>query len=220
LAERHQPMAPLHPDTNSIDPYEVAYLHGGGREVLRLQLLDLVQRGHLHLDQRRYNRPSTRHRIHFAANPSRQHTLTGPEVALCCWFALPKDDKEIRTFHLREPVASACARHRRQLEGCGFIRTWSPWTMLPSLQVTKIGRSHLRQLREQFRTLRDWPGSARLGIADPALLAAVGVFGTGILSGTSYEAFARAVGVLPNGRDEAFVDPDVGTGASGISGAT
>ena len=98
---------------SATDPYEVAYLRGGDREVLRLHLFDLVQRGYLEIIENQ-KWLGTERRLARSRNAPPYEALTGIQQAIVSWFAAPLTAKEIRALHTREPVRSLCERLRAQ----------------------------------------------------------------------------------------------------------
>jgi uncharacterized protein (TIGR04222 family) len=213
------------------DPYEVAYLRGGGREVLRLHLFDLVQRGYLEIIEIE-KWLSTERRLARSRNAPPYEALSETQQAIVGWFDFPLTAKEIRTLHTREPVAAACELYRARLEakgelaylrdlqttvrwagiGAAVILVWAGWDLVGYVtaiaahvaaltlfrRLSRDGRDRLKTLEASFSHLKDRPRTAELDVADPALVMAVAIFGTAVLVGSPYDAFAAAAGPDPS----------------------
>jgi uncharacterized protein (TIGR04222 family) len=215
-----------------VDPYEIAYLRGGDREVLILHLFDLIQRGYLEVVETK-NWLSTDRQIAVTRIPPPYGSLNELDCALVSRFEMPKTAKDFSDLHRLEPLKSASALYRGWLEARGLVKR--PLTraehlalsvgifavsiaLAPAIGIfvafiafvaaniaanrffngrTQRGRDHLKELKSQFEFLKLRAKTARLDTADPSLVMAVAVFGTPVLAGSVYDAFAAAV--APNG---------------------
>jgi uncharacterized protein (TIGR04222 family) len=112
------------------DPYELAFLRAGGKEVLTLHLFDLVQRGHLAVvETRRWL--STMTRLARAPNPPAAPDLTELERALIGWFDSPLAAAGIFSRTWPEALKAACSGYRRRLEEIGLLRSKWPARAIP-----------------------------------------------------------------------------------------
>jgi uncharacterized protein (TIGR04222 family) len=111
------------------DPYAIAYLRGGEKAVLVLQLLDLVQRGYLEVAETR-KWLSTQRRLSIAQDHPPLETLTRSQQILVGCFSTPRGAGEILDLVLPESLQSACAGYEAEFERGGLITERSagrPW---------------------------------------------------------------------------------------------
>jgi uncharacterized protein (TIGR04222 family) len=263
----HLPDVPLTSDivpcaskqTNSemdiTDPYEIAYLRGGEKEVMKLLLFDLVERGYLDIRETS-NLIWTTQQLAISSRPPSLGNLSRSERQIVDWFVEPRNANEIFAMSLPQDLALACLeyhqRHQQSgwlaansiigstggqnvLVGLGIFLVWivctalvpAPLALLITIgaafllnhhllpqRLTSVGRQGVEQLKAQVGHLMDRPKTARLGVHDPALVTLVGIFGTEILGGSVYDAFAKTVSV-PDPGWEVSVD---GCGSCGGCG--
>ena len=187
-------------DLATINPDEIAYLRGSEKEVLGLRLFDLVQRGILTVVEDTVLL-IPRRRL-FLSGDVRRDSMTDFEATICGWFTSPRNGNEIRSFHWREPVVSACASCRLRLQADGLRKLPARWVLrlLGSLPLglassimasdlvsgpTSAGIAYVSSLRQRFASLEKLPTAARLGVVDPDLVIAVALFGPQFLPAAS-----------------------------------
>jgi uncharacterized protein (TIGR04222 family) len=227
-----------------LDPYEVAYLRGGSRELLKLHLFDLVQKGYLIVIEKKRWFGTDRSLVVPPDLPPRgDMTIIGQE--LLTWFTEPQTARNIFSQAFPEELKANCLRYRTHLRERGILTGWlvpenkfgkslpyfgsagfclliivilnaelnfpftsfalfacfvalgffgSPNWFFDVVRLSSNGNQYLKRLENQFSHLRDRLKTARLGVSEPEHLIAIAVFGTGILAGSPYDAFAESLG--------------------------
>jgi uncharacterized protein (TIGR04222 family) len=230
-----------------LDPYELAYLRGGSRELLKLLLFELIQKGYLVVIEKK-KWFHTDWRLVVAPDAPSLEELTGIGKELLAWFSELQTAKNIFNHTFPEELKTDCLRYRTNLLERGILTGWlvpeskfsKYWPYfgfagfgllifvnhigelnLPTfafiayiitlvffglvlswffdIRLTPIGNRYLKRLENQFDHLRDQLKTARLGVSEPEHLIVIAVFGTGILAGSSYDAFAESLGDSKSG---------------------
>ncbi len=102
---------------SAVDPYEIAYMRGGENEVIRLAILDLIQRGYLeHVEHARKPDEIIRAQDH----PDRRH-LNPVEDTVFAHFAVSSTANQIFQSTLSSSVKRLCNKYQIKLEQEKFI---------------------------------------------------------------------------------------------------
>ena len=113
---------PLGPVSVDDDPYEVAYLRGGGNELLRFAIFDLTRRGYLRIcDPPQKGKPPTSIVQTGLAGTA---NLTGFQREIVAWYAVPHTPPEL--FKSSLPAAAAAfgaSNFQPRLEAESFYST-------------------------------------------------------------------------------------------------
>jgi uncharacterized protein (TIGR04222 family) len=230
-----------------LDPFELAYLRGGSRELLKLYLFELIQKGYLIVTEKKRWFGTDRWLVVAPDLPPLKE-LTEIGHDLLSWFSNPQTASNIFSHAFPEGLKAYCARYRTNLLERGILTGWlvpenkfsNYWPYigfagfgllifanhggelnLPSfafvayivtmilfglvlswffdIRLTASGNQYLKRLENQFDHLRDQLKTARHGVSEPEHLIAIAVFGTGILAGSSYDAFAESLGDSKSG---------------------
>jgi len=97
-----------------IDPYEVAYLRGGSRELLKLRLFELMQKGCLIvIEEMRWF--ATDRLLSAATDLQNRSELDTADRHLLEFFRHPRTPKEIFNLTFPRELASVCTRIRQDL---------------------------------------------------------------------------------------------------------
>lgn len=107
-------------DIDITDPYEIAYLRGGEKEVLKLILFDLVEQGYLEIRETSKLIWTTRQLAISADHPPLER-LTKANRELMGWFAKPRGAAEIFQMPIPEGLASTCIEYQRRLRQSGLL---------------------------------------------------------------------------------------------------
>jgi uncharacterized protein (TIGR04222 family) len=105
------------------EPYELAFLRGGGREVLKLHLFALVQDGYLAVLETKKWLWTTRH-LALASDTPPLNALTQVERDLLNWFSTPQSAKEIFRHTFPESLRMECDDYREKLAKEGMLKGW------------------------------------------------------------------------------------------------
>jgi hypothetical protein len=210
-----RPLAPgVQVETIDItDPFETAYLREGEREVAKLVLFDLVERGYLEI-RTTNNLLWTTHRLISSPHHPALEKLSQAERELLDRFAEPRKASEILRLPLPAELVSACRDYKDRLTHKGFISASSDRNA-GKTRLTAAGKQELAQRKATFDHLRNYPKLARFHIHDPALLPLVGALGPDVLVGSVYDAFPRTIKVNSALTWEVSAD---GCGADGCGG--
>ena len=100
-----------------VDPYEIAYMRGGENEVIRLSILDLIQRGYL---QRIANAKKADEIVWAKDHPDRRH-LNPIEDTVFGHFAVSSTAAKIFQSTLSSSVKRQCNKYQIKLEQEKFI---------------------------------------------------------------------------------------------------
>ena len=103
-----------------IDPYRIAYLRGGAREVLNLRLFELMQMGYLVVHEYRcwYG---TRRRMGVAPDAPDLQKLPAPDRALLDDFRSPRSEAQIRRMRMPPELLMACSSYQKDLRRDGLV---------------------------------------------------------------------------------------------------
>jgi uncharacterized protein (TIGR04222 family) len=106
-----------------VNPYEIAYLRGGPREVLKLRLFELMEMGYLIVIEKK-GWIGTDRWLTMVPDAGGQQDLPTPDRDLLARFATPRTATEI--FHLSFPpeLETACHEFRQGLWQRGLLRGW------------------------------------------------------------------------------------------------
>jgi uncharacterized protein (TIGR04222 family) len=97
---------------SAVDPYEIAYMRGGENEVIRLAILDLIQRGYLQrIGHTRKSDEITKAKDH----PDRRH-LNSIEDTVFGHFAVPSTIDKVFQSSLSSSVKYECQKYQIKLE--------------------------------------------------------------------------------------------------------
>lgn len=103
-----------------VDPYEIAYLRGGTRELLKLRLFELVQRGYLIvIEKRRWY--GTKRCLAVAPDLQNWNEMTPPDQQLLTFFRTPRTSKEIFDPAFPQELEGACWQYRQELGQSGML---------------------------------------------------------------------------------------------------
>lgn len=105
---------------DTIDPFETAYLREGEREVTKLVLFDLVERGYLEI-RTTSNLLWSTHRLIISPHHPALEKLSQAQRELLDRFAEPRKASEILTMPLPAELATACRDYKDRLTHMGFI---------------------------------------------------------------------------------------------------
>ena len=97
-----------HSIPSQVDPYEIAYLRGGENEVIRVVILDLIQRGYL-------QREAGTERICRSGRPPDARHLTDLERTVFNWFQSARSPQDIFDGSLEAIVSLHCAAYLERL---------------------------------------------------------------------------------------------------------
>ena len=106
--------------TDVTDPFETAYLRDGEKEVAKLALFDLVERGYLEI-RTTNNFLWTTYRLVISPSHPPLQQLSQGERELLDRFAEPRKASEIFEMPLPSELASACRDYRDRLTNMGLI---------------------------------------------------------------------------------------------------
>src|SRR5262245_8096353 len=111
------------PVTDYPDPYELAYLRGGGREILKLRLFELMQMGYLIVIEKKGWFNTERWLAVAPDSPSRQD-LPRPDQYFLDFFETRRTAKEIYTLRFPPELESACRQYRQELWQRDLLTGW------------------------------------------------------------------------------------------------
>lgn len=94
------------------DPYEVAYLRGGGNEVTRAVIFSLIERGCLTVSD---EKDPKKQQIGRVPNPLRLDALSPLERRVFDWFSRPYKAQEVFQSNLPQEVEPHCAPYEARL---------------------------------------------------------------------------------------------------------
>src|SRR5215813_12395129 len=100
--------------TDPVDPYEVAYLRGGSRELLKLRLFELMQKGCLIVIERRRWYGADRW-LAVATDIQNREELPPADQRLLEFFGHRRTAQEIFNLAFPQELESACRRYRQEL---------------------------------------------------------------------------------------------------------
>ena len=111
---------PAEPD---IDPYRIAYLRGGAREILKLRLYELAQMGYLTVREQKcwYG---TIQWLAAAPDSPDWRELPLPDQNLLEFFETPRSVREIFTMPFPPELVDACRSYRQDLKRIGLLKGW------------------------------------------------------------------------------------------------
>jgi uncharacterized protein (TIGR04222 family) len=103
-----------------IDPYRIAYLRGGAREVLNLRLFELMQMGYLIVQENRrwYGTPR---RMRVAPDAPDLQKLPAPDRVLLDYFRTPRSEAQIRRMPMPPELLMACSSYQQELRRGGLL---------------------------------------------------------------------------------------------------
>src|SRR5262245_56754086 len=111
------------PGTDDPDPYELAYVRGGGREILKLRLCELMQRGYLIVIEKK-GWFSTERWLAAAPDPPSRQDLPRPDQYFLDFFEMRRTAKEIYTLRFPPELESACRQYRQELWQRHMMTGW------------------------------------------------------------------------------------------------
>src|SRR5262245_46529666 len=106
--------------SSPIDPYEIAYLRAGAREVLKLRLFELMQLGYLAV----YLRSRTRKfGCYLGVNPDAKELSALPQSdqTLLASLVTPQPARQILNRTYPPELLAACDGYRRDLDRLGLL---------------------------------------------------------------------------------------------------
>jgi uncharacterized protein (TIGR04222 family) len=234
-------------DIKGADPFETAYLRGGQREVIKLAVFDLFERGYLEIHTtERLLWPL--HRLAISPNHPPLEHLTERERQLLDLFSEPRTVAEVLQMSLPPELLSDCAAHKERLEQKGLLTAKGglgsqfpyyaalvvlgivgaftyPILILAAIVIpflsrrrTMLGELALKQYQAGFGPLEGYPKTARLNDHDPLLAYLVAVFGPEVLAGSVYDGFAKVAGNQSSSWNFGFDGCSDGCGGDGCGG--
>jgi uncharacterized protein (TIGR04222 family) len=115
-----------------LDPYELAYLRGGSRELLKLHLFELTQKGYLIvIEKKRWFRTDQWLAVAPDLPPAEELTETGQD--LLTWFTEPQTAKDIFNHIFPEGLRADCLHYRTSLLQRGILTGW----LAPESKISK-----------------------------------------------------------------------------------
>lgn len=96
------------------DPYEISYLLGSEFQVIRVVILDLIQRGYLQIDPEEQN-------IHRAPNSPDPSPLSEMEQSIYEWYSSTRTANEIFISRVPSTVRRHCQRYEDKLRLEGLL---------------------------------------------------------------------------------------------------
>lgn len=119
------------------DPYRIAYLRGGSREVLKLRLFEFTQMGYLIVYEHGIAGRSGHH-LGVAPDAPDRRSLPLPDRRLLTFFESPRSSREIFAMPYPPELLAACREYRRELERLG-LRKGFVASENQFLKIAKIG---------------------------------------------------------------------------------
>ena len=105
------------------DPYKIAYLRGGVREMLRLKLFELMQMGYLIVAEKKRWIGKGQWLTVAPDAPSRDN-LSDTDKALLASFEIPKSAQEVASLNFPSEMESDCRSYRQDLLQRGLLKGW------------------------------------------------------------------------------------------------
>ena len=102
------------------DPYAIAYLRGGPRELLKLRLFELMQMGYLIVTERK-KWTNTERRLMLAPGAPDWQILAPPDQYLLESFRSPRTTTEIYKLTFPPELDAACKQYRQELWQSGLL---------------------------------------------------------------------------------------------------
>ena len=107
------------------DPYEMAYMRGGSRELLKLRLLELVQAGYLVVvEKKRKSWFGTGRWLAAVEDLQSGKGLGVIDLELLGWFSRPLTVQEVFCHDFPEELKALCAQYRSGLLQHGMLSGW------------------------------------------------------------------------------------------------
>jgi uncharacterized protein (TIGR04222 family) len=103
------------------DPYQIAYLRGGAREVLKLRLFELMQLGYLVVTEKKRLHGTERWLTVAPDAPSRQH-LPNIDKHLLAYCETPRTATDILSLRFPTDLENACRNFRQELRQRGLLQ--------------------------------------------------------------------------------------------------